>query len=255
MQRVVITGASSGIGAALARGYAARGATLGLIARREPELGILQRELGTNTHIYPADVRDTAAMQSAASHFLERAGCPDIVIANAGVSTGTLADHAEDIEALSAVLAINVVGLAATFQPFIDAMKQQGSGRLVGIASVAGYRGLPGAGAYCASKAGAISYLESLRIDLHGSGVGVTTICPGYIDTPMTAGNPYPMPFMITAGQAAERMIRIIDRGSSYAVIPWQMAIVARLLRLIPNWLLDSMLAGAPGKPRNRARL
>jgi len=129
-------------------------------------------------------------------------------------------------------------------------MRAAGRGALVGIASVAGYRGLPGAAAYSASKAAVISYLESLRVELRASGVRVITICPGYIATPMTAHNPYPMPFIMSADEAARRIIAIIARGKSFAVIPWQMALVARLLRAMPNWLYDRILAGAPHKPR-----
>src|SRR5690349_10908838 len=123
------------------------------------------------------------------------------------------------------------------FHPFLAGMRARGAGKLVGIASVAGYRGLPGSGAYSASKAAAISYLESLRVELHGSGLSVITICPGYVVTPMTADNPFPMPFILTADDAARKIARIIESKKSFAVIPWQMAIVARVLRLLPNFL------------------
>jgi short-subunit dehydrogenase len=255
MLRVIITGASSGIGAALAREYASRGATLGLIARRADRLQQLKTELAVPTEIYAVDVRNATHVRDAAAHFIGAHGLPDIVIANAGVSTGTLTEHIEDLDAFAGVLAINVVGMAATFQPFIAPMRAAGRGALVGIASVAGYRGLPGAGAYSASKAAAISYLESLRVELHGSGVRVITICPGYVATPMTDGNPYPMPFMLTAKDAALRIAHVIHRGKTYAVIPWQMALVARLLRVLPNAIFDRVLARAPHKPREKARL
>jgi short-subunit dehydrogenase len=124
---------------------------------------------------------------------------------------------------------------------------------LAGIASVAGFRGMPGAAAYGASKAAAISYLESLRVELHGTGVKVSTICPGFIRTPMTAKNPFPMPFIIDADDAVRRMARAIDAGESYAVIPWQMAIVGRLLKLLPNPVFDRLLAGRKRKPRKAA--
>jgi len=122
--------------------------------------------------------------------------------------------------------------------------------RLVGIASVAGIRGLPGSEAYSASKAAAIVYLESLRLEMRDSGVKVVTIAPGYVATPMTAHNPYPMPFMLPATEAARRFARAIARGSSYTVIPWQMGVVAKLLRLLPNPLYDRLFARAPRKPR-----
>ncbi|HEV8519099.1 MAG TPA: SDR family NAD(P)-dependent oxidoreductase, partial [Burkholderiales bacterium] len=131
-------------------------------------------------------------------------------------------------------------------------MRAAGRGTLVGIASLAGYRGLPGAGAYSASKAAAISYLESLRVELQASGVKVITLCPGYIATPMTANNPYPMPFLMGPDAAARKIAAIIERGKTFAVIPWQMAAVAPLLRILPNWLYDRLFGNAPRKPRRQ---
>jgi short-subunit dehydrogenase len=122
---------------------------------------------------------------------------------------------------------------------------------LVGIGSVSGIRGLPGAGAYSASKAAIISYCESLRVELRNTGIKVVTISPGYIDTPMTKVNDYPMPFLMSPEKFAVRAVRAIDAGISYAVIPWQMGVVAKLLRLLPNWLYDAAFAKAPHKVRN----
>ncbi|KAF0165856.1 MAG: short chain dehydrogenase [Rhodocyclaceae bacterium] len=248
--RVFLTGASSGIGAALACHYAAAGVTLGLAARRQDRLAELIAELPGEHACYALDVADAAALQAAAGDFIARYGCPDIVIANAGISVGTLADDADDLHAFRRVLETNVLGMAQTLQPFIAAMKARGSGRLVGIASVAGIRGLPGAGAYCASKAATITYLEALRGELRGSGVEVVTIVPGYIATPMTAVNRYPMPFLLAADVAARRFARAIERGTRYTVIPWQMGVVAKLLRLLPNPLFDAIFARAGRKPR-----
>jgi short-subunit dehydrogenase len=248
--KVFLTGASSGIGEALARHYAGRGATLGLMARREDLLAKLAASLGTPCEFYPCDVRDARGMNQAAAHFMARHGPPDIVIGNAGISIGTLTEHPEDLEAMREVLEINVMGLVTTFQPFVAPMRARGSGRLVGIASVAGFRGLPGATAYSASKAAAIRYLEGLRVELRGTGVGVTTICPGYIRTEMTRRNKYPMPFLIDADDAVRRFARVIDAGQSYAVIPWQMAIVGRILTVLPNWIFDPIFAKAGRKAR-----
>jgi len=234
----------------LARHYLRAGATLGLIARRQRELAEIAAAASAPVEIYAADVRDAAALRDAAADFIGRHGSPDIVIANAGVSVGTLTDLAEDIDAFGDVIDVNLMGMVKTFQPFLAAMRGARRGVLVGIASVAGYRGLPGAAAYSASKAAAISYLESLRSELSASGVRVVTICPGYIETPMTAQNPYPMPFIMSADGAARRIAAIIDSGKTYAVIPWQMAIVARLLRILPNRLFDRALGGVPRKPR-----
>lgn len=249
-RRVFITGASSGIGAALARHYAAQGAQLGLTGRDQTRLETVAASLATDCATYVVDVRDAVAMQQAAQDFLGKFGTPDIVIANAGVSRGTLTDHAEDTPAFRAIIETNLLGLVHTFQPFMQAMRQAGQGSLVGIASVAGMRGLPGAGAYSASKAAAISYLESLRVELASSGITVTTICPGYIKTPMTDVNTYPMPFLMDADVAARKMACIIAHKRRYAILPWQMALVGRLMKLIPACLWDWAMKNAPHKPR-----
>lgn len=250
VQSLVITGASSGIGLALTRHYLVRGCKVAALARRTERLQTLAQEFPKQLYCYPLDVRDTGALQQAAEDFMRRAGVPDVVIANAGVSVGTLTECAEDIDAFQQVMDINVLGMVKTFQPFVAAMRAAQRGKLVGIASVAGLRGLPGASAYSASKAAAISYLESLRVELHGTGVHVVTICPGYIRTPMTAVNPYPMPFILEAGDAAQRMARVIARSASLVVIPWQMGMVAWVLQHLPNGLYDRLFANAPHKPR-----
>lgn len=249
-ERVVITGASSGIGAALARVYAKRGATLGLIARRQAELDTLAAEVGGTVAAYAADVRDGARLTAIAADFIGRFGTPDVVIANAGVSAGNLTHLDDDIETCQWIFDVNVLGIVKTFQPYLSGMLDARRGTLVGIASVAGIRGLPGAGAYSASKSAATTYLESLRVELRGSGVSVVTIAPGYIATDMTAKNPYRMPFMLSADEAARRFVRAIDARVSYTVIPWQMAIVAKVLRVLPRWLFDRAFAGAKRKPR-----
>lgn len=249
-QRVFITGASSGIGAALARHYAAQGAILGLVARREALLHALAGTLPARTALYAVDVRDAAALRAAAQDFMQQHGVPDIVIANAGVSHGTLTEYPEDAAAFQTILDTNVMGMVHTFQPFLAAMRQRGHGHLAGISSVAGLRGLPGASAYSASKAAAISYLESLRVELAGSGVRVTTLCPGYIKTPMTAVNPYPMPFILEVDVAAEKMARLIAHGRRYAILPWPMAVIGRLMRWLPALLWDQLARQAPRKPR-----
>lgn len=256
-KRVFITGASSGLGAALARQYAAQGATLGLVARRGDKLRELADGLpGAERHrIYPLDVNDHAALATAASDFIAAVQGVDVVIANAGISRGTLTEYAEDLPAFEQVLATNVTATVATFTPFIATMQAQATAgstdcRLVGIGSVAGIRGLPGAGAYSASKAAVISYCESLRLELKKSGVKVVTIAPGYIDTPMTQVNTYAMPFLMPAEKFAEKAIATIETGASYRVIPWQMGVVAKLLRLLPNCLYDFLFVNAPRKTR-----
>ncbi len=246
--KVFITGASSGIGKALAQQYAAQGATLGLVARRGELLETLKAQLNCPCMIFSADVGDTDALRGAAQQFIEQFGVPDIVIANAGVSAGTLTENQNDNQTFEAIFAINVFGMVSTFQPFIQAMKQAGQGQLVGIASVAGIRGLPGAGAYSASKAAAISYLESLRVELAPAHIQVTTIAPGYIRTPMTDVNAYPMPFLMDVDSAARKFVAAIAKKSRFVVIPWQMGLLAKLMRIIPPALWDWGLRNAPRK-------
>lgn len=248
--RVFITGASSGIGAALARHCAAQGAQLGITGRNRERLDAVVAGLSCDCAAYVLDVRDAAALQQAAQDFMQKYGTPDIVIANAGVSRGTLTEHEEDLPAFRAIMDTNVLGLVHTFQPFIAAMKKQGSGSLAGIASVAGLRGLPGAGAYSASKAAAIAYLESLRVELAASGIAVTTLCPGYIKTPMTDVNTYPMPFMLNVDTAARKMARAIEKKRRYVILPWQMALIGRLMKLLPAPVWDWAMKKAPHKPR-----
>jgi len=255
MLRVFITGASSGIGAALAREFAVRGAQLGLLARRESALHALVASLpNASRHlVYPVDVNDHDALLAAAQNFMRRADGIDIVIANAGISYGTLTERPEDLAVFESILQTNLMATVATFAPFIDAMKIQAAAgdrglRLVGIGSVAGIRGLPGAEAYSASKAAVMSYCESLRVELNPHRIRVVTIAPGYIDTPMTKVNRYPMPFLMPAPRFARLAADVIRSGRSYAVIPWQMRGVSWLLRLLPNWLYDRVMAKAPHK-------
>jgi short-subunit dehydrogenase len=250
---VFITGASSGIGQALAARFRRAGYRLALVARREAEVragaqaqGCSEAEAG----VYAADVRDLAAIEAAGRACIAAQGVPDVVIANAGISVGIDTEVFDDLEVMRSTYETNVIGVAATFHPFLRAMRQRGSGTVVGIASVAGIRGLPGHGAYCSSKAAVISYCESLRGELRPSGVKVVTLLPGYIDTPLTRQNRYSMPFLLSADEFAERAWRAIDAGTSYRVIPWQMGVVAKLLRLLPNPLFDRALAGRPRKHR-----
>jgi short-subunit dehydrogenase len=251
---VFITGASGGIGVALARHYAARGANVGLFARRCDELDSLVSEFPAgHAAAFAGDVRDAAALAQAAYKFIARFGPADTVIANAGVSRGTLTEHPEDAVAFREIMDINVLGMVHTFAPFIASMRAARRGALVGIASIAGFRGLPGAGAYSASKAAAIAYLESLRVEFAETGIAVVTICPGYIATPMTAGNPYPMPFLMKAERAAPLIAQAIARRRRFYVLPWPMALVGRVLRILPRPLYDFAFARAPRKPRRPA--
>lgn len=248
-----ITGASSGIGQALAARFYRAGYRLALVARRtgEIEAWASASQLDAARYaIYGADVALTDEIVAAGAACIDGQGLPDVVIANAGISIGIDTAERSDLDVLAHTFAVNNVGLAATFHPFVSAMAQRGSGRLVGIGSVAAIRGLPGHGAYCASKAGVVAYCESLRGELRASGVRVVTVCPGYIDTPLTQGNRYGMPFLMTADEFAEKAFRTIEGGTSYRVIPWQMGVVAKLLRLLPNALLDRAMSGRGRKKR-----
>jgi short-subunit dehydrogenase len=248
-----ITGASSGIGQALAWRYHQAGWRLALVARRSEQMADWARSQGIPAQrwrVYGADVANVDSIIAAGTACLGAQGVPDVVIANAGISVGVDTAVRGDLELLARTFATNNVGLAATFHPFIAPMRQRGSGTLVGIASVAGIRGLPGHAAYCASKAGVISQCESLRGELRGSGVKMVTIAPGYVDTPLTRQNRYGMPFLMTAEAFAGQAFRTIAAGRSYRVIPWQMGVVAKLLRLLPDALFDRALAGRPRKHR-----
>ncbi len=248
---VFITGANSGIGEALARRYASAGATVGLFARREAALAALAAALPEGRcATYAGDVRDRAALERAADDFVARFGAPDVVVANAGISRGTVTGEREDLDDFAAVFDTNVLGMVHTFHAFLAPMRERGTGALVGIASVAGFRGLPGSGAYSASKAAAISYLESLRVELHGSGIAVVTVCPGYIATPMTEHNPYRMPFLMRPEKAARLIARAVARRRRFYVLPWQMALAGGVLRRLPRPLYDAVFARAPRKPR-----
>ncbi len=255
---VYITGASSGIGLALAERFAQAGYRLALVARRAPEIAAWSRSRGLGPSacvVYAADVRDIDSITGAGRACIAGQGLPDVVIANAGISIGMDTAEFDDMEVMRATFETNNLGLAATFQPFVRAFCERRSGTLVGIASVAGIRGLPGHGAYCSSKAAVISYCESLRGECRPFGVKVVTLSPGYIDTPLTRDNRYPMPFLMSPAAFAERAVDAIEQGASYRVIPWQMGIVAGFLRVLPNAWLDRVLAGQPRKHRKPKRI
>ena len=248
-----ITGASSGIGQAMALEWAARGGRLALVARRPGEMRAWIAAQGwpaDRAAVYEADARDVAAMTAAGRACIAAQGVPDVVIANAGISIGVDMSVEADLAVLQRVVETNNIGMAATFQPFIAPMRERGAGRLVGIASVAGVRGLPGHAAYSLSKAGVISFCESLRVELRTSGVRVVCIAPGYIDTPLTQGNSYSMPFLMPADKFARQALDAIAAGVGLRVIPWQMGMLARVLRILPNWVYDRVLAGRPRKAR-----
>lgn len=251
--RIFITGASSGIGAAMARQFANMGMELGLVGRDAEKLEAFAKtlpnfEAGAHT-IYALDITDRDALWEAANDFIAK-GPVDMVIANAGISVGVKTEYAEDLDVMEKVYRTNVFAMAATFHPFIEPMRKRGVGQFVGIASVAGIRGLPGTEAYCSSKAAVISYLESLRNDVKRYGITVTTISPGFVRTPLTAKNPYRMPFILEPEEFAQRAIKAIMSRVSYRTVPWQMGVVSKLLRILPNRVFDAVFAGRGEKPR-----
>jgi short-subunit dehydrogenase len=250
---IFITGASSGIGQALAARYAQAGWRLALVARRTEVLQawVASQGLGSDrAAIFGADVADTEQIVAAGRRCIAECGLPDVVVACAGISVGMDTAVRADLEVMRELFAINNIGLAATFHPFLAPMRERQRGTLVGVASVAAIRGLPGHGAYSASKAGVVAYCESLRVECRGSGVSVVTLLPGYVATPLTARNSYSMPFLMEPEAFAERAFRAIEAGTSYRVIPWPMGLLAKLLRLLPNTLYDRLLAGRGRKPR-----
>jgi short-subunit dehydrogenase len=248
-----ITGASSGIGQALATRYSQAGWRLALVARRTEAAQAWAAASGLPAGrfaVYGADVQDIDSIVAAGTACLAAQGLPDVVIASAGVSIGMDSRERADLEVMRDVLATNVTGMAATFHPFIAGMREQRRGTLAGIASVAAIRGLPGHGAYCASKAGVVAYCESLRGECRPFGVRVVTLLPGYVSTPLTSSNTYAMPFQLPAEVFAERAFRSIEAGVSYRVIPWQMGVVAKAMRLLPNPLFDRLFASRGRKSR-----
>ncbi|MGA8009146.1 MAG: SDR family oxidoreductase [Thiomonas sp.] len=242
---VLLTGASSGLGAALAAAYAARGWRLVLIARRAELLEQVARDCGlapddhVRLRLIAADVRDTDRLRTEADALLREWGCPQVVIANAGISHGVDLSQQDDLDVAVNIMDVNWAAALATLAPFIAPMRARASGALVGIASVAGVRGLPCHAAYCASKGALIRSLESLRVELRPSGVKVVTISPGYVDTAMTAGNRFRMPFLITPEVFARRALRAIEAGRAYATIPWQMGLLGKFLHVVPRFVFD----------------
>ncbi|MBI1853659.1 MAG: SDR family NAD(P)-dependent oxidoreductase [Planctomycetes bacterium] len=240
---VFLTGASSGIGEALARHVGAEGARLGLFARREDRLtslvGGIERA-GGRAIALPGDVTDRSKIDLAVARLVDAFGPVDIAIANAGIGVPTPA-IGFDGAAAAQIVDVNVVGAIHTVAACLPSMLERRSGHLVAIASLAAFRGLPGSAAYCASKAAMRSLFESLRMDLHGSGVRVSTICPGFIDTPMTAKSRFPLPFLMTVDAGARRIARSIERGRREDAFPWPLSATVRLLGHLPAGIYDAL--------------
>jgi short-subunit dehydrogenase len=253
---IFLTGASSGIGKALAHEFASKGASLGLVARRRDKLEELIASL-PHPELHTAivcDVCDRETVIKAAKEYDDACGGVDVVIANAGISLGVKTRYYEDLEQFDKVFATNVIAMANTFHPFLERMAERKRGKLVGIGSVAGIRGLPGSEAYCASKSAVITYCESLRVEMQKFGVRVLTISPGFVRTPLTAHNPYKMPFIMEPEEFAREAVKAILSDKTYVTIPWQMGWLGKLLRILPNPVFDRILAKRKQKPRAGAK-
>ena len=249
-QNAVLTGACGGLGQALARELLSQGAVVALVGLHRPSLQALAALAPMRCAVYTPDVADSTAMQAMAADWMSRRGAPDLVIANAGVAGGFDTAEADDLAVLRRMLEVNLLGAATTFQPFVKAMRAQRRGALVGVASIAGWRGMPGNGAYCASKGGLIRYLESLRAELRSESIVVSTVSPGYLRTALTAGNRFAMPGLMAPAAAAKAMLAGIARGRTHIVLPARIGWLARLLNLLPGALHDRLLLGQPRKPR-----
>ena len=239
-QKVFITGASSGIGEALAYIYASEGAVLALSARRTDRLGQVAdrcRELGGQPHIYTLDVTDQSACQLTAKQFIETAEGIDTVIANAGVG-GKDKLTSGDPEHINRILRINILGVTNTVIPFLPTMKEQKSGQVVIISSIAGTRGLIGHGGYSGSKAALRIMTDSWEYTLCRHNITTTTIYPGWIKTEMTAKIKNKMWFLMDADTAAKKIIRIINKGKRSYILPWQWNIIVPIMRIIPRWII-----------------
>ncbi|MDX6270642.1 MAG: hypothetical protein QOD28_1865 [Acidobacteriota bacterium] len=244
---VLITGASSGIGEALAVEFGRRGASVGLLARREEVLREVAGKVeaaGGRALAVAVDVRDAGEVKAAVGKVSARFGRVDVLVANAGKGELTLAREF-DIEVVTEVLSVNLLGAMNSVAAVLPEMLARGAGQIVGISSLAAFRGFPGSGAYCASKAALSTFFESLRVELRPRNIYVTTIHPGFIDTPMTRGRNRKMPFLLDAERAAQLMLGAIESRRRTYAFPWQLATIARVGRWLPAALYDRMLAGA----------
>lgn len=239
-QVAVVTGASSGIGWALAKVLAAERCKVGLIARRRDKLAALAEEVGRagGTAAWAAaDVGDRAQTLAAVDELRAQLGPVDLLVANAGVGAPTLLDpvNVADVERM---FRVNVLGVVYTIEAVLPEMLRRGRGHIAAVSSLGGYKGLPGESGYCASKAAVTTYLEGLRIQLRDRGVAVTTLCPGFVRTPMTDVNDFHMPWLLEADEAARRMVRALRRRRKVYNFPWPMAVLMKLTAWLPDWVL-----------------
>ncbi|CAN5347375.1 SDR family oxidoreductase [soil metagenome] len=245
---VLITGASSGIGEALAVALARKGAKLGLLARRKALLKRLAAECeaaGGTARVFACDVTDEHAVLDAADEFFAEFNRIDILIANAGISGNDAETRALNPIAVRKVIDINLMGAVNSVHAVLPRMLERGSGQIVAVSSLAGFRGLPKSAAYSASKAGMTAFFESVRLDVKHSGVDVTIIQPGFIRTPLTSGRSNKMPFLMDLDAAIPLFIKAIEKKKKFAAFPWQLATIVRAGKFMPAWVYDRIAGRA----------
>jgi short-subunit dehydrogenase len=243
-QVAVITGASSGIGWALARTLAAEGCKVGLVARRREQLAELAGQIeksGGTAAVAVADVAERSQTIAAIHDIAAHLGTVDLLIANAGVGAPTTVEpfNIADIEKM---FRVNVLGVIYSLEAVLPQMLQRRRGHIAAVSSLAAYKGLPGESAYTSSKAAVNVFMEGLRMQLRSKGITVTTICPGFVKTPMTEVNEFKMPWLLTADEAARRIVRALKRKRKVYNFPWQTALLMRAMRWAPDWLLERVM-------------
>jgi short-subunit dehydrogenase len=250
-QVAVVTGASSGIGWALCKELARNGCKVGLLARRREQLEVLAKEIveaGGKAALAPADVSNREQTLEAIHALRGKLGPVDLLVANAGVGAPTLVDpiNIGDVEKM---IQVNLLGTVYCIGAVLPEMLKRGKGHIAAVSSMASYKGLPGESAYCASKAALNVYMEGLRIQLRGRGIAVTTICPGFVKTPMTAVNEFHMPFVMEADAAARRIVRALERRVKVYNFPKRMWALMKLTALAPDWIIARAMNKYNEKP------
>ena len=250
MSVAIITGASSGIGEAVALELGSRGWKVGLIARRAERLVDLAERIGDGASVAAADVTDRAAMDRAIAQLQQTLGPCDLMIASAGIGE-TVSGTRFDTDAALKVIDVNVNGVIHAIGAVISQMLERGSGHIAVTSSVAGYRGLPGFGVYSASKSCVTTLVESLRVDLRGSGVSMTAIHPGFVVSELTAQNNFTMPFLVQTDKAARIIVDGLDRKKSIICFPWQMRFLMWMVKHVPDFIYDRAVgAASPTVPK-----